>query len=72
MSKDEITITHAQFTEIMADVAATMCSDYTDWCEERGISDSSSSIAQMLVISAMFSAKLDTALFDKETMEVEE
>ena len=68
---DKITITQAQFKDISAEVAATLIADYDDWCEKNGISGNGLSTMHLLTISAILCAKLDTALFEDNTLEVE-
>ena len=64
ISKDKkIELTSAEFTEISADVAANICAE----ADKHGVSGT-----MVALLTALFCAKLHTALFDKEKLEVED
>ena len=58
----EVTLTSEQFKEISTDIAAEMSME----ASEHGVNG-----LIIAAITAMFSAKLHTALFDEEKLEVE-
>lgn len=63
MAKKKIELTEEQFRELSTDIAAELCME----ASEHGVNG-----LVVAAITAMFSAKLDTALFEKDELEVEE